>query len=84
MEIKRNNEELLQTIYLGDGRVGRSRCDKHNRGGGGVVSDNGLLDVCLYDRDVAEGAHGADPLEQRAAVHHPTTQKGQIIIRVNV
>ena len=61
--------------YLCNRRVGRAGCDEGNRGGGGIVGHHRLLDDRLDLADVAQGAHRANALEQRPAVHHPKQQE---------
>ena len=60
--------------YLSDWRVGRAGCDECDCGGGRIVGHHRLLDDRLDLADVTQGAHRADPLEQRPAVHHPKQQ----------
>ena len=57
--------------YLSDGRVGWTRSDEGDSGGGGVVGHHRLLDLLLHVGDVPEAPHSADTLEQRPAGDQP-------------
>ena len=57
--------------YLSDGRVGRTRSDEGDSGGGGIVGHHRLLDLLLHVGNVPEAPHSADTLEERPAGDEP-------------